>query len=135
LWSTSPNAEVVESYRAAGGDGDVIGQITVCFGSDRDEAVRTAHEIWPNAAITGQLSQDLPTWTHFEQAAQLVRPDDIADAVPCGNDVGAVIDLARQYADAGFTSLHFHQIGPDQQGFIEWWRDEMADTLQSEMVS
>lgn len=129
VWSTSPSADVVNTYRDAGGDGEVIGQLTVSYGRDRDEAIRTAHEIWPNGAISGQLSQDLPTWTHFEQAARLVRPDDIAEAIPCGADVDQVIEQVRAYADAGFTSLHFHQIGPDQEGFIDWWRTEVADAL------
>jgi coenzyme F420-dependent glucose-6-phosphate dehydrogenase len=134
LWSTSPDPEVVSAYRDAGGDGEVIGQVTLAYGADRDEAIRTAHSIWPNGAISGQLSQDLPTWTHFEQAARLVRPDDIADAIPCGPDPGPVIDEVRSYAEAGFTSLHFHQIGPDQRGFIDWWRTEMADALSEVTV-
>jgi hypothetical protein len=25
--------------------------------------------------------------------------------------------------------LHFHQIGPDQDAFLDWWRDELADAL------
>jgi hypothetical protein len=25
--------------------------------------------------------------------------------------------------------LHFHQVGPDQQGFLQWWRDELADAM------
>src|SRR5690606_34539372 len=72
LWVTSPSGETVDAFRSAGGKGDVLGQLTICFDRDRDRAVETAYRIWPNAAIPGQLSQDLPTWTHFEQAAKLV---------------------------------------------------------------
>lgn len=129
LWSTSPDAGTVTAYRNAGGNGEIIGQITVSYGLDRDQAIESAHSIWPNGAITGQLSQDLPTWTHFEQAARLVRPEDIADVIPCGPDVEPVVEQVRRYVDAGFTSLHFHQIGPDQRGFIDWWRDEMSEAL------
>ena len=106
----------------------MIGQLTLCFGRDKDKAIDTALEIWPNAGMPGQLSQDLPTYTHFEQAAQLVTRETIADEMPCGDDVrGDCEGCAREYADAGFTMLHFHQIGPDQQGFLDWWRAELAD--------
>ena len=129
LWSTSPSRETVDAYRKAGGSGDVIGQLTICYATDRERAIDTAFEVWPNAGVPGQLSQDLPTYTHFEQAAQLVTRDVIADQIPCGNDAGAIVKAASEYAEAGFTMLHFHQVGPDQQGFLDWWRDELADAL------
>jgi coenzyme F420-dependent glucose-6-phosphate dehydrogenase len=129
LWSTSPDADTVAAYRDAGGSGDVIGQLTVCYDTDVERAVSLAHDVWPNAGIPGQLSQDLPTWTHFEQASQLVTPDHIRDSIVCGADVDAVRAAASAYADAGFTSLHFHQVGPDQRGFLEWWREELSDAL------
>lgn len=129
LWSTAPDAETVSAYRDAGGRGDVIGQLTVCYDVDTERAVSIAHDVWPNSGIPGQLSQDLPTWTHFEQAAQLVTRDHIRESIVCGADVAAVVQAVRAYADAGFTSLHFHQVGPDQRGFLDWWRDELAGAL------
>lgn len=129
LWVTSPSGETVEAFRSAGGKGDVLGQLTICFDRDRDRAVETAYRIWPNAAIPGQLSQDLPTWTHFEQAAKLVTAQKVAETVVCGDDAAAVVAAAQEYADAGCTSIHLHQIGPDQKGFFGWWREELADAL------
>ena len=129
LWATSPSSETVDAYRGAGGDGEVIGQLTICWGRDRDRAIDTAHEIWPNAGVPGQLSQDLPTWTHFEQAAELVTRDRIADEIVCGDDVGAVVAACEEFADAGFTALHLHQIGPDQRGFLDWWHEQLGPAL------
>jgi hypothetical protein len=64
-----------------------------------------------------------------------VREEDVAGSIPCGDDVDAVIEAAREYADAGFTHLALVQIGGDQQApYIEWatrtlmpaWRDAFA---------
>ncbi len=129
LWTTSPSKENVDAYRAAGGDGDVIGQLTLCFGRDRERAIEMATEIWPTAAIPGQLSQDLPTYRHFEQAAELVTPEAIAREVICGDDTDAVVRAVGEFADAGFTMLHFHQIGSDQQGFLDWWQAELGEAV------
>lgn len=129
LWATAPSSETVDAYRGAGGQGDVIGQLTLCFDTDRERAIDTACTVWPNAGIPGQLSQDLPTFTHFEQAATLVTRDVIADEVLCGNDTGAVAKAVQAFADAGFTMVHFHQIGPDQDGFMEWWRNELSGAV------
>ncbi|SNR40424.1 hypothetical protein [Blastococcus mobilis] len=50
----------------------------------------------------------------------------MAESIPCGDDVGAVIEAAKAYADAGFTHLALVQIGGDRQTpFIEWSRQEL----------
>src|SRR5690606_38042729 len=93
-------------------------------------ARRTVHEIWPNGGVTGQLSQDLPTFTHFEQAAEMVTEDDAVASVPCGNDVEAVVASVRQFADAGYDHLYFHQIGPDQDAFFSAWEGDLGKALR-----
>jgi coenzyme F420-dependent glucose-6-phosphate dehydrogenase len=130
LWCTSPSKETIDAYRGAGGTGPVYGQVTVCWAPDEARARETALRIWPNAGIPGQLSQDLPTWTHFEQAAQLVREEDLAERVACGPDPARAIEVAREYLDAGVTHLHVHQVGPDQEPFIRWWTEEVQPALR-----
>jgi hypothetical protein len=89
------------------------------------------HETWPNTAVPGQLSQDLPTWTHFEQATEIVTEDDATETVPCGPDiVDEVVKSVRTYEDAGYDHLYFHQIGPDQDGFFRFWESELQPTLR-----
>ncbi|MCC6434265.1 MAG: TIGR03557 family F420-dependent LLM class oxidoreductase [Acidimicrobiales bacterium] len=129
LWSTSPDAEVVETFEKAGGSGRRVAQITLCHAEDRREAVRTVLRTWPNAAIPGQLSQDLPTWTHFETAATLVDAEQVASVVPCGPDPEPVIELVERYLDAGFDHLHFHQVGSDQDGFFRFWERSLLPAL------
>jgi G6PDH family F420-dependent oxidoreductase len=129
LWSTSPDPEPLESYGRAGGKGPRIGQVTLCWADDRDDAIRTAHRVWPTSGIPGQLSQELPTPTTFEQAAQLVTPEQIAQSIPCGPGVEAVLESIRAYEHAGYDRLHIHQIGPDQDGFFRFWEKELAPAL------
>lgn len=129
LWSTAPNAEIVDAYRGAGGKGPVYGQVTVCIAGDEDQARKTALEVWPNAGIPGQLSQDLATWTHFQQVSQLVTADHVAERIACGPDPGVVVEMTHKYLDAGFDHIHFHQVGPDQRGFLEFWQTRLAPAL------
>ena len=44
--------------------------MTVCWAEDEAAARKTALEWWPNAAVPGDLSQELPLPRHFEQAAE-----------------------------------------------------------------
>ncbi|MFL6203787.1 MAG: TIGR03557 family F420-dependent LLM class oxidoreductase [Acidimicrobiales bacterium] len=128
-WGHSPEAEAVQQFRDSGGTGPRYAQLNLCWAADEDDARKLVHEIWPNAAIPGQLSQDLPTWSHFEQAASLVTIDDATKSVPCGPDPEPVLESVQQFIDAGYDHLYFHQIGPDQDGFFEFWTKELQPAL------
>ena len=129
-WGTSPTADLLDLYAEHGGRGPRYAQLNLCWAEDAAAARRTAHEIWPNAGIPGQLSQDLPTWTHFEEAAGLVTEEDATKSIPCGPDPQPVLDSVRTYLDAGYDHLYFHQIGPDQEGFFRFWSDELQPALK-----
>jgi coenzyme F420-dependent glucose-6-phosphate dehydrogenase len=129
LWSTSPDAEVEATFAKAGGTGPRFGQLALCWAADEQEAVRTAHHWWPTVAVPGQLSQDLPTWTHFEQASRLVTPEIVGQAMPCGPDPDRVVEAIREYEKAGYDHIHLHQVGLDQDGFLQFWTRDVMPRL------
>lgn len=131
LWGHGTDSSLVDAYARAGGSGPRYAQLNVCVGPDPAKCRQTVHEVWPNSAIPGQLAQDLPTWTHFEQVANLVSEDDAAASVPCGPEVDGVLTAARSYLDAGFDHVYLHQIGPDQDALFELWSDGLGDALRS----
>jgi G6PDH family F420-dependent oxidoreductase len=128
-WGHRPERETIDAYVSAGGTGPRYAQLNLCWAEDEATARETAHRVWPNAAIPGQLSQDLPTWTHFEQAAELVSADAATSSVPCGPDVEPLLESVRTYRDAGYDHLYFHQIGPDQRGFLDFWTRTLRPAL------
>jgi G6PDH family F420-dependent oxidoreductase len=130
-WGHLPDREVIEQYRSQGGTGPRYAQVDVCWAPDEADARKTVHHIWPTAGVTGQLSQDLPTWTHFEQAAEMVTEEMATEHVACGPDVDAAVEAARAYVDAGYDHVYFHQIGPDQEGFLRFWTDELGPALRA----
>jgi G6PDH family F420-dependent oxidoreductase len=129
-WGHSPDEDVLRAYAGAGGQGPRYAQLNLCWASDEQTARKTVYRVWPNGAVPGQLSQDLPTWTHFEQATEMVSEDDATKSTPCGPDItGELIDSVREYVDAGYDHLYFHQVGPDQEGFLEFWQAELQSAL------
>jgi len=128
-WGHAPEAETLSRYRGHGGNGPRYAQLDVCWAEDEAAARKTVLDVWPNGAVPGQLSQDLPTWTHFEQAADLVTEESATETVPCGPDVGPIVDSVRQYLDAGYDHLYFHQIGPEQEGFFRFWAEDLQPAL------
>ena len=127
--TTSPDKEIVERYRAAGGKGPVCGSLKVCWGPDRDECIAEAHRLWRTSGVPGELSQVLPTPAHFDQAAQLVTKEATAESVPCGPDAGPIVEQVGEYADAGFDRLYLSQMGHRQEAFFEFYTEQLAKEL------
>ena len=129
LWTVAPQAELIEKFEDAGGSGPRYGQVTVCWAANEDEGKKTAYEWWPNAGIGGELSQELPLPRHFEQAAALVTPDDLAEKLPLGPDPDRHVEAIKAFVDAGYDHVYIHQIGPDQEGFFDFFERELAPRL------
>jgi coenzyme F420-dependent glucose-6-phosphate dehydrogenase len=126
LVAVAPDRELVERFESAGGSGKPrYGQVTVCWAASEAEAKRIAHEWWPNAAVQGELSQELPLPAHFEQAAATVTQDDVAESVVCGPDPDAHAAKIEEFAEAGFDHVYVHQVGPDQEGFFAFYEREI----------
>jgi coenzyme F420-dependent glucose-6-phosphate dehydrogenase len=130
LISVAPDDELVAEFEQAGGDGKPrYGQLHVCYAEDEGRARKTAHELWPNAAMGGALGQELATTSHYEAVAELVREEDVAASVVCGPDPDAHLEKIREYEQAGFTHVFVHQIGPEQHPFLRFYSDKVLPEL------
>jgi G6PDH family F420-dependent oxidoreductase len=125
LISTAPDNELIQAYEKAGGKGERYGQLTVCFDKDEKQAAKTALEIWPNAGLGGELSYELPLPRHFEQAAENLDEETIAENVVCGADVDRYLEKITEFEDAGFDHVYIHQVGRDQESFFEFAEREL----------
>jgi G6PDH family F420-dependent oxidoreductase len=128
--STKPDRDLLELYRSKGGSGEASAGIKLCWAQDADDAAKTAHRLWRTTGVPGELSQELRTPAHFDQAAQLVDVDMVADKIPCGPDVEPIVDVVQKYVDAGFDRVYLNQIGPDQDGFFQFFTRELQPALR-----
>jgi len=129
--NTAPDEEIIDLFESAGGRGKPkYGQITLCWAESEEAGRKTAHEIWPNAALSGDLSYELPLPLHFEQASENVTEDEIGEAIPCGPDVDQYAEQVREYEQAGYTHIYFHQIGRDQEGFFRFFEQELKPKIE-----
>ncbi|MFE9534396.1 LLM class F420-dependent oxidoreductase [Streptomyces sp. NPDC006691] len=126
----TPDASAIERFRrSGGGTKPVYAGLKVCWNVDEEEAVRTAHRLWANEQLPGELPQILPTPRHFEQASELVTPDRVRENVTCGPDPDAHVTAVKEYVDAGFDTVYINQIGKDQQGFFDFYRTKVLPQL------
>ena len=130
LIGVEPAPEVVDAFEANGGAGKPrFGQIHVCVDDDEARARRTAQRVWPNGALPGSTLTELAQPSAFEDVAGLVSEAQIAERVICGRDVDRHVEAIAAFAAAGFERVYVHQVGPDQDAFFRFARDELLPRL------
>jgi len=131
LIGVAPVAESVEQFRAEGGEGKpTYGQLHVCWAEDEDSAKQLALKQWPNGAISGSYFLELPLPAHFEEAAEVLDTDDIGESIVCGPDPERHRAAIQEYVEAGFDHVYVHQIGPDQEGFFDFYEREVLPSFR-----
>ncbi|GAT83450.1 5,10-methylene tetrahydromethanopterin reductase [Streptomyces sp. F-3] len=130
--ATEPKAGLLEAFDRHGGEGKPrVGQLPVCHDPDREAAVERAHAQFRWFGSGWKVNSELPHPDAFEGATQFVTPDDVADAIPCGDDPEVFVEAVRPYVEAGFTEVALVQIGGDaQEPFLDWSETTLLPALR-----
>lgn len=130
--ATEAKSALLDGFDRHGGTGKPrVGQLPVCYDHDRGAAVARAHEQFRWSVGGWKVNSELPGPESFAQATELVRPEDVASAIPCGQDVEEFVDAVRAYSEAGFTEIALVQVGGEhQQSFISWAEKSLLPALR-----
>ncbi|MEV4478182.1 TIGR03557 family F420-dependent LLM class oxidoreductase [Micromonospora coxensis] len=129
--STMPDGDLVRRFRDnGGGDKPCQAGFKAAYADSEDAGMRIAYEKWPNAGVPGELSQVLPSPRHFEQAAQLVRPEMMKESFVCGNSADAHLEMIGRYAEAGFDEVYVANTGPNWAGLFDLYQREVLPKLR-----
>jgi G6PDH family F420-dependent oxidoreductase len=134
LIAVEPEAALVEKWDSvvAGRSSRKIGQIPVCWDTDKDRAVERAHSQFRWFGGGWKVNAELPGPSGFAGATQFVRPEDVAGSIPCGPDVDAIVEAVSEFTKAGFTDVALVQIGDDgQEDFLAVAEKEILPALRA----
>ncbi len=121
LIAVQPEASLIETWNGVdgapriGGQARAIGQVPICWDPDEDTAKKRAHDQFRWFAGGWAVNADLPTPAGFAGASQFVTPDDVAESIPCGPDLDAIVDAVAPFWKAGFTDVALVQVGDEVQ--------------------
>ena len=60
-----------------------------------------------------------------------MRPEDVAESIPCGPDAGKIVEAVSAFWEAGFTDVALVQIGGDhQEEFLPFAEKELLPALR-----
>jgi len=126
--AVEPDAELVSLWdKEKSEQTPKVGQLPVCYDTDRAAAVRRAHEQFRWFGGGWKVNAELPGPSSFAAASQYVTEDDVAAAIPCGPDLEAILAAAAPFWKAGFTHLALVQIGGEHQ-------EEFLDVAQRRLL-
>jgi len=127
--TTMPDHDLIDLFRSNGPGKPVTAGAKACVAATAEEAEKIAFKLWSTTGLPGELSQILPTPAHFEQAVDLVRPEQVSSTIPCGPDPDRHLEAMRQFVDAGVDELYVAPIGPHYREMIDLYAREIIPNL------
>ena len=130
IWMTSPQPDVLKAFAKAKGSRTADRPAHRLLGAHRRGGA--GHRVaasGPTRRCPGSSPRISRHPRTSSRPCELVRPEDVAQKVPCGPDPEPVLEKLREYEAAGLDHVHVHQIGPDQEGFLEFWEREVQPKL------
>jgi G6PDH family F420-dependent oxidoreductase len=131
LFATEPDADLVSGWQNLGGVGPAYAELPLAWAPDEDTAARAVLEK-SRFALTGwKVMAELPNPANFAAATAAITADQAKAQFACGPDAERHLEVARQFADAGFDHLVAMNAGPDPDGFMEFFARELAEPLRA----
>jgi probable non-F420 flavinoid oxidoreductase len=111
---------VIDGFCRGGGAGKpLVLQVGLNWARTEEEALRTAHEQWRTNVLGGEVNWELRSPQDFDTATRFVRPEDMRTALLISSDLGRHAAWLADYLELGFSELQLHQVGREQDGFLE----------------
>jgi len=133
LIAVEPDGELIKAWHREKGSASArkIGQVPICWDSNEQRAIERAHDQFRWFGGGWAVNADLPTPAGFEGASQFVRPEDVAEQIPCGPDLDAVVQAVKPYWEAGFTDVAIVQVGDEgQSAFLDQAAGPLLEKLR-----
>ncbi len=124
-------AKFEEGAREAGKDPSTmprILQLHLSWAETDEEALRNAIVEWPNGGMKFP-KQDIRSPFDFEQMARLVRPEDFQGRMLISSDPEAHRQQIQRFLDLGFDQVYLHNVGRNQERWIEVFGREVLSKL------
>lgn len=123
--------KVVEAFRRGGGEGKtLVMQVGLNWAPTEDEALRGAWEQWRTNVLGGEVNWELRTPEQFETATKHVRPEDVAESILVSSNLDQHVEWIGRYMELGFDEIYLHQVGRNQEAFLEAFGTKVLPQLR-----
>ena len=122
---------IVDAFRSNGGAGKpMFLQVHVAWAPTEAEARDAAFDQWRQNTLPNSVMTELTHPAQISDAASHVGPDALDDAVRISADLGRHIEWLQRDLGRGFDGLYLHEVGPEQERFVETFGREVLPLLR-----
>jgi probable non-F420 flavinoid oxidoreductase len=123
--------EVVRAFRTNGGaNRPMYLQVHLAYGPTDAEARQAAFDQWRSNTMPSEVSTALPHPSQIAAASRHVKPQDMDAAVRISSDPARHVEWLRRDFERGFEAVYLHEVGTEQERFIEVFGREVLPRLQ-----
>jgi G6PDH family F420-dependent oxidoreductase len=103
-------------------------QVKVSYAATEEESIEAAMKEWPNGGMNFPKA-DIRNPEDFEAMSKLVRPENYKNRVLTDPDLSAHVAYLQHFIDLGFNEIYIHNVGRNQEAFIDAYGKEVAPNL------
>jgi alkanesulfonate monooxygenase SsuD/methylene tetrahydromethanopterin reductase-like flavin-dependent oxidoreductase (luciferase family) len=123
--------QIIDAFRANGGEGKPMYlQVHVAWAPTEDEARAAAFGQWRQNTLDNSVMTTLAHPSQIAAAARHVRPEDVDGAVRISADLERHVEWLRADLERGFDALYLHEVGPEQERFIDTFGRHVLPALR-----
>ena len=124
--------EIVRAFRGNGGAGKPMYlQVHLAYAPTDAEARQAAFDQWRQNTQDNSVMTALPHPQQISAAAQHVKPDDMDAAVRISSNLDRHVEWLRRDLARGFEGLFLHEVGPEQERFVEVFGRDVLPRLRA----
>jgi coenzyme F420-dependent glucose-6-phosphate dehydrogenase len=122
---------VIAAFRRGGGEGKrLVVQVGLNWAPTEAEALAGAHEQWRTNVLGGEVNWELRMPEEFDTATRFVRSEDMRESLWISSDLGWHAARIAELVELGFEEIQLHQVGRNQQAFIEAFGERVLPALR-----
>lgn len=131
IMATEPKPDFTKRFKALHGKpGPAYSEVALAYGPSEEAALDMALERFCFSAMAWSVNSELPTVEGFEAATKFIKREDLAETIAAGPDPEKHVAAVKKHLDAGFDHVVLTGIGPDQDGFVKFFKEELAPRLK-----
>jgi len=104
--------------------------VHLAYAPTESEARDAAFAQWGQNCLPNSVMTDLSHPSQIKAASQHVAPQDLDDAVRISSDTGQHVEWLQRELARGFDRLYLHEVGPEQERFVETFGREVLPRLR-----
>lgn len=123
--------KMAEAFRRGGGEGKPLYlKVGLSYDKTTSQARSNAFQEWRSVAFANHVLTELRTPAQFDAAGERVRPEDMDGCLRISGEVSQHIEWLQQDIAAGFTHILLHNVGRNQDAFIDVFGERVLPEIR-----